>query len=185
LEPGLIARSAGEELERAQTVGELEWAGGLAVLLVLMVLAGSFESLRHPFTVLSALPVALIGVAVFLVPAGRPIGVMAMLGLIVLAGVAVNDAILLVSAARGFEVEGMPRPQALARAAAVRLRPILMTTATTVLALAPLAIRIGEGSELRAPLALTVIGGVLASTVGSLVVVPCVYELLERLRMRR
>jgi HAE1 family hydrophobic/amphiphilic exporter-1 len=185
LEPGLIARSAGEELERAQTVGELEWAGGLAVLLVLMVLAGSFESLRHPFTVLSALPVALIGVAVFLVPTGRPIGVMAMLGLIVLAGVAVNDAILLVSAARGFEVEGMPRPQALARAAAVRLRPILMTTATTVLALAPLAIGVGEGSELRAPLALTVIGGVLASTVGSLVVVPCVYELLERLRMRR
>ena len=185
LPPGLSARLAGEEPERARTVAELEAAGALAVLLVLMVLAGTFESLRHPLTVLAAVPVALIGVAVALGPSGQPIGVMAMLGLIVLAGVAVNDAILLVATARRLITDGVPRRDALARAAGIRLRPILMTTATTVLALAPLAVGVGEGAELRAPLALTVIGGILASTLGTLVVVPCVYELLERLRFRR
>lgn len=184
LRPGVRARQAGEEEERARTVGELEWAGGLAILLVLMVLAGSFESLVHPVTVLAALPVSLIGVAALLVPMGRPVGVMAMLGLIVLAGVAVNDAILLVAAARSLIAEGLARDAALARAAAIRLRPILMTTATTVLALAPLAIGVGESAQLRAPLALAVIGGLIASTAGSLFVIPCVYRLLDWRRGR-
>ena len=128
---------------------------------------------------------ALIGVALILVPIGRPIGVLELLGIIVLSGVAVNDAILLVETTRRLRDSGLERSQALARAAALRLRPILMTTATTVLALIPLAIGAGEAAQLRSPLALTVIGGILASTVSCLLVIPCLYLLLDRLRPRK
>ena len=113
------------------------------------------------------------------------VGVMAMLGLIVLAGVAVNDAILLLQTARRLIRQGVERSAAPARASGIRLRPILMTTATTVLALMPLAVGGGEAAQLRGPLALTVIGGIIASTVGSLLVIPCVYLLLDRLRFNR
>jgi len=182
LPPGLRGVVAGEEEERARTFGELRWAAGMALLLVFMVLAGTFESLIHPLTVVASVPLALIGVAAVLLPTGRPVGVMEMLGMIVLAGVAVNDAILLVDAARRLIAGGMPRGDALARAASIRLRPILMTTATTVLALAPLALGTGEAARLRSPMALTIIGGMLASTLGCLLVIPCLYLLLDRLR---
>ena len=179
--PGVRARLAGEEEERARTVRELGLALALAVLLVLMVLAGSFESLVHPLTVLAAIPFSLVGVAAVLGPGGHPIGVMALLGLVLLAGIAVNDAILLVATARRLVGEGVPRREALARAAGIRWRPILMTTATTVLAMLPLALGGGAGAELRAPLAITVIGGLLASTTASVLVVPCLYLVLDRL----
>jgi HAE1 family hydrophobic/amphiphilic exporter-1 len=109
---------------------------------------------------------------------------MALLGMIVLAGVAVNDAILLVDAARQQMAAGLPRREALARAAGIRLRPILMTTATTVLAMLPLALGAGEAARLRSPLALTIIGGLTASTAASLLVIPAIYLLLDRLRRR-
>ena len=176
---------AGDEEERARTFEQLKWAGLLAVLLLFMVLAGTFESLVHPVTVLSAVPLALGGVAVALGIAGQPVGVMAMLGLIVLAGVAVNDAILLVETARREMASGLAREPALARAASIRLRPILMTSLTTILALAPLAFGSGDAARLRSPLALTIIGGIVASTLGSLLVVPCVYSVLDRVRLRR
>jgi HAE1 family hydrophobic/amphiphilic exporter-1 len=185
LSPGLAVRLAGEEEERKRTFEELKWAGVLAAVLLFMVLAGTFESLVHPVTVLSAVPLALIGVAVALGAVGQPIGVMAMLGMIVLAGVAVNDAILLVETARIRMAEGLPRERALARAAGIRLRPILMTSLTTILALAPLAVGTGDAARLRSPLALAVIGGIIASTLGSLLVVPCIYLVLDRLRPRR
>jgi len=185
LPPGLSARIAGEEEERARTFQELKWAAGMALLLVFMVLAGNFESLIHPLTVVAAVPLSLVGVAVVLVSLGRPIGVMELLGMIVLAGVAVNDAILLVDSARRQMAAGLPRVDALARAAGLRLRPILMTTATTVLALLPLAIGAGEAARLRSPLAWTIIGGIVASTLGSLCVIPCLYLLFDRMRPTR
>ena len=178
---GLRVQLRGQEEERARTFGELRLAGILAFVLVLMVLAGAFESLLHPLTVLAAIPLALIGVAAALVPGGQPIGVMAMLGFIVLAGVAVNDAVLLIATARQLLAEGRTPVDALAAAAGIRLRPILMTTLTTALALLPLVFGTGEGAELRAPMALTVIGGIVASTIGSLLVLPCLYLLLDRL----
>jgi HAE1 family hydrophobic/amphiphilic exporter-1 len=184
LPPGLRAGLAGEEQERVQTTSELRWAAVLAMVLVFMVLAGTFESLLHPLTVLTAIPVALIGVALALVPMGQPIGVIAMIGLVVLAGVAVNDAILLADMAQRLIAEGVERRRALARAASLRLRPIVMTTATTVLSLIPLAIGAGEAAQLRSPMALTVIGGLIAATVGSLTVTPCLYLALDRLRPR-
>ncbi|MDE2691015.1 MAG: efflux RND transporter permease subunit [Acidobacteriota bacterium] len=178
LPPGLIVRLAGEEEERERATSELRLAGLLAIVLVLMVLAGTFESLLQPLTVLFAIPLALVGVACTLGPLGRPVGVMALLGLIVLAGVAVNDAVLLIAAARRLMVAGLERRAALARAAAIRLRPILMTTLTTVLVLVPLAAGAGEAAELRSPMAYTIIGGIVTSTLGSLLVLPCLYLIL-------
>ena len=184
LPPGLRAALRGQEEERARTFGELQLAGILALALVLMVLAGTFESLLQPLTVLAAIPLALIGVAVALVPSGQPIGVMAMLGFIVLAGVAVNDAVLLITTARQLMAAGRDRLEALAAAAGIRLRPILMTTLTTALALTPLVFGTGEGAQLRAPMAITIIGGIVASTVGSLLVLPCLYLVLDRVSAR-
>ncbi len=178
--PGLKVRLVGEEAERIRTFEELKWAGLLAIVLVVMVLAGSFESLRHPITVLFAIPLSLIGVAAVLIPLGHPLGVMSVLGLIVLAGISVNDAILLVDAARRLHGDGVDLKAALAQAAAQRLRPIVMTTLTTVLALMPLAVGVGESAALRVPLALTLIGGLTASTLASLFVIPCLYLVVER-----
>ncbi len=185
LPSGLVVRLAGEEEERERAVGELRWAGLLALVLVFMVLAGTFESLLQPLTVLFSIPLALVGVACTLGFLGRPVGVMAMLGLIVLAGVAVNDAVLLISTARRLLAAGMERRAALARAAAIRLRPVLMTTLTTVLVLAPLAAGAGEAAELRSPMAYTIIGGMLTSTVGSLFVLPCLYLIFDSMRLTR
>jgi len=183
--PGLVVRLAGEEAERVKTFSELGLAGILALVLLFMVLAGAFESLVHPLTVLASVPLALVGVAAVLVPIGRPIGVLELLGLIVLAGVAVNDAILLVDAARHLAATGLPREQALVRAAGIRLRPILMTTATAVLALLPLAIGTDEAARLRTPMAITIAAGLVTSMVASLTVIPCLYLVLDRLGWRR
>jgi len=185
LPAGILAQMSGEEIERQRTVSELSWAAALALMLVLMVLAGSFESLLHPITVLSSVPIALIGVAIVLVPIGQPLGIMAMLGFIMLVGVAVNDAILITQMARGLILQGMDRRTALARAASLRLRPIVMTTATTVLALLPMALGSGEGAALRSPLAWTVVGGIIASTIGSLTAVPCLYLILDSIRFSK
>ena len=109
---------------------------------------------------------------------------MAMMGFIVLAGVAVNDAVLLLATARQSMAQGIDRVEALVSAAGIRLRPILMTTLTTVLVLMPLIFGTGEGASLRAPMAITIISGIIASTVGSLLILPCVYLLLDRIRFR-
>jgi HAE1 family hydrophobic/amphiphilic exporter-1 len=183
--PGLMMRLTGEEEERKTTFTELEWAGIIAIILVFMVLAGTFESFLHPVTVLSSIPFALIGVAAVLVPAGRPIGIMEALGLIVLTGIAVNDAILMVQTATQLIQDGVERKVALAKAASIRLRPIIMTSATTILALLPLALGLGEAAQLRAPMAITIIGGIAASTITSLFVIPCLYLILDKLRFKR
>ena len=185
LPAGLRARLVGEEQERAETFNELKLAGILAMLLVFMVLAGSFESLIHPLTVITAVPIAWLGVAGVLLTLGNPIGVMELLGMIVLTGIAVNDAILLVDTARRGIASGLQLDAALARAASIRLRPILMTSATTILALLPLALGSGEAAELRRPMAWTIIGGLVASTIGSLLITPAVYRLLDGLSRRR
>lgn len=181
LPSGTTVRMHGQEAERERTFGELRLAGILAIILVLMVLAGSFESLLQPITILYAIPIALMGVAGVLVPFGEPIGVMVMLGLIVLGGVAVNDAVLLIATARQLMADGKERTTALAEAAGIRLRPITMTTLTTALALFPLLFGGGEGAVLRQPMAMTIIGGLVASTVGSLLILPCLYLIFDNI----
>lgn len=181
---GSNARLRGEETERERTFDELTLAGILAIMLVLMVLAGAFESLLQPFTVLASIPLALVGVAIAIVPLGDPVGVMSMLGLIVLSGVAVNDAVLLLATAKQLINEGTDVKDALSRAAGIRLRPITMTTLTTAFALVPLLFGGGEGAVLRQPMALTIIGGLITSTIGSLLVLPCIYILLDKVKFR-
>jgi HAE1 family hydrophobic/amphiphilic exporter-1 len=152
----------------------------LAVFMVYLVMASQFESLLHPFVILFSVPFAAIGVLATLWIFGVTISVVVMIGVIMLAGIVVNNGILLIDYTNQLRQQGMAKKEALIEAGTVRLRPILMTTSTTVLGLLPMAFGLGEGSELRTPMALTVIGGLVASTMLTLLVIPAVYAVLDR-----
>ncbi len=185
LPPGYRLSLAGEERERAESFGSLRFALVLSVLLVYMVMASLFESLVHPFTVMFSVPLAGIGVVLAFWLTGQPLSVMGFIGIIMLAGIAVNDAIILVDRANQLRQTLPTVRAAVLQAAQDRLRPILMTSATTILALLPMAFGVGEGARLRAPMAIAVIGGLVTSTLMTLVVIPLVYTAVERLRARR
>jgi HAE1 family hydrophobic/amphiphilic exporter-1 len=150
------------------------------VFLVYLVMATQFESFLHPFVILFTIPLALIGVVLALLLTGKSISVVVLLGVILLAGIVVNNAIVLIDFINQMRARGTAKRQAIMESGRSRLRPILMTTLTTVLGLIPLALGIGEGAEVRAPMALTVIGGLSMSTLLTLVVIPVVYDLLDR-----
>ena len=158
----------------------LYFALGMAIFLVYVVMASQFESLVHPFVIMFTVPLALIGVVVALYWAQVPISVVVFIGLIMLAGIVVNNAIVLVDYINTLRRNGMEKTQAIIQAGEVRLRPIAMTTATTVLGLLPMALGLGEGAEIRTPMALTVIAGLISSTFLTLVVIPTVYSLVDR-----
>lgn len=172
---------AGQSRELQASMGSLQLALGLAIFLVYVIMASTFESLRDPLIILFSVPLALIGVAVGLWGSGNPVSVMVFLGLIVLAGVVVANAIVLVDAINRLRSEGQPLQAAIQMAAAERLRPILITALNSVLGLLPLAVGLGEGSEIQRPMAVTIIFGLSSSTVLTLVVVPVVYRLAARL----
>ena len=148
--------------------------------MVYIVMASQFESFLHPFVILFTVPFALIGVAVVLWIAGIPLNVMVFLGVIMLAGIVVNNAIVLVDYINQLRRNGMAKLEAIKLAGRVRLRPILMTTATTVLGLLPMALGLGDGAEIRTPMAITVIAGLISSTVLTLVVIPTFYAIFEK-----
>jgi len=175
--PGYDLRVAGTYEEQQRAFSELVISLGLALLLVYMVLAAQYESLRDPFVVMLSVPVSAIGVLVVLALTHTTFNVQSYIGCIMLGGIVVNNAILLVDQARTLGTDGMPWLDAIAEAGRLRLRPILMTTLTTVLALLPLALGFGEGADAQAPLARTVLGGLTVSTVITLVLVPVVYSL--------
>jgi len=156
------------------------FALGLAIFLVYLVMASQFESLLHPFVILFSIPLAAVGVALALWLTDTRLSVIVFIGLIMLAGIVVNNAIVLVDLINQLRERGLDRLDAIREAARLRLRPIMMTTLTTVLGLFPMALGLGEGSELRTPMAVTVIGGLLTSTFLTLVVVPVMYSLLDR-----
>ncbi len=164
-----------EELETSYR--SLMFALGLAVFLVYLVMASQFESLKSPFVIMFSVPLALIGVVFALAMTGTDVSVVVLLGVIILAGIVVNNAIVLIDYTNQLRREGLAVREALVRAAQVRLRPIVMTTLTTVLGLAPMAVGWGEGSEIRAPMAIAVMGGLILSTLLTLVVIPVVYEM--------
>ncbi|HEX9652301.1 MAG TPA: efflux RND transporter permease subunit, partial [bacterium] len=176
---------AGEEASRQESFTQMKFALVLSIVLVYMVLASLFESLLHPFTILLTLPLAGVGVVFAFLLVGEPLSVMAYIGIIMLAGIAVNNAIVLVDYINRLRTDGRPRREAILQASRDRLRPILMTTATTILALLPLTIGIGEGAKLRAPMAIAVIGGLVSSTILTLVVIPVVYELIDGIKKKR
>jgi HAE1 family hydrophobic/amphiphilic exporter-1 len=152
----------------------------LALVLVYFVMAGLFESLLHPFAIMCALPFAFVGIAWMCFLTGSPFNLMAQIGLLILVGIVVNNGIVLVHHVHQLRERGIARGDAILEAGRDRLRPILMTTLTTILGLLPLALgRSGVGDVLYFPLARTVIGGLAASTVLTLVLVPCLYTLIE------
>ena len=177
---GFDRRLGGQRQEMETSFESMRFAILLAVFMVYLVMASQFESLLHPFVILFSVPFSLIGVVGTLWLLDISLSVVVLIGVILLAGIVVNNAIILVDYTNRLRAEGMAKVEALKRAGEVRLRPILMTTATTVLGLLPMAISHGEGSELRAPMAITVIGGLLASTALTLVIIPVVYTILDR-----
>jgi HAE1 family hydrophobic/amphiphilic exporter-1 len=173
-------RLGGQEEEMATSFTSMRLAFGLAVFMVYLVMASQFESLLHPFVIMFSVPFAVIGVLATMWLFGVTLSVVSLIGFILLAGIAVNGAIVLVDYANQLRRRGLGKLDALAQAGGVRLRPILMTSATTIFGLLPMAIGLGEGAELRTPMALTVIGGMLTSTLLTLLVVPAVYAILDR-----
>ena len=183
--PGVTFSLAGQNQEMERSFGSLAFALALAIFLVYLVMAGTFESLVHPFIILFTIALALVGVVLGLVLGGHTLNVISLIGTIFLAGVVVNNAIVLVDAINRYRRLGLEKLEAIARAGSVRLRPILMTTLTTVLGLLPMAIGFGEGSELRAPLAVVVSAGLVVSTALTLLVIPVVYLVVpSRVRTR-
>ncbi len=182
LKPGLSLQISGQGEEMDASFRSLLFALCLAIFLVYLVMASQFESLLHPLVILFSVPLAAVGVAGALWLSGTRLSVIVFIGLIMLAGIVVNNAIVLVDLINQLREQGLERIVAIRNAAALRLRPIMMTTLTTVLGLAPMALGIGEGAELRTPMAITVIGGLLTSTLLTLVVVPVLYSLLDRKR---
>jgi len=179
--PGdLTARISGQNEEMELSFRSLRFALLLAVFLVYLVMASQFESFLHPFVILFSIPLALTGAVFALWVTGSRISVVVFIGAILLAGIVVNNAIVLIDRINQMRSQGMDKVNAILDAGRSRLRPILMTMLTTCLGLLPLAIGIGEGSEVRAPMAVTVIGGLMVSTLLTLVVIPVVYSLLDR-----
>jgi len=151
----------------------------LAVILIYLILAAQFESFLHPFTIMLSLPLSFVGALGALAAFQKPIGIMAMIGVIMLMGIVTKNAILLVDYTNLLRSRGKSVREALLAAGPVRLRPILMTTMATVGGMFPVALALGEGGKMRSPMAITVIGGLLASTLLTLVVVPVAYSILD------
>ncbi len=177
---GISVRVAGQNEEMRVSFQSMQLALVLALFLVYLVMASQFESLLHPFVIMFSVPLALIGAALALTVTGKTISVVVLIGLIMLAGIVVNNAIVLIDRINQMRQEGLDKMAAIRDAGHTRLRPIMMTTLTTVLGMLPLALGFGEGAEIRAPMAITVIGGITVSTLLTLVVIPVIYSLMDR-----
>lgn len=174
----------GEEERRAESMNSLLLALLLSIVLVYMVMASQFESLLHPFTILLTIPLALVGAVLMFLATGITINIMGVIGMVMLTGIAVNNSIILVDRIGQLKESGLSLTDAIAEAGQQRIRPILMTSLTTILALVPMALGLGEGASLSAPMAIAVIGGLVTSTLLSLVVIPCVYYVFESVKIR-
>lgn len=171
----------GDYEEQQKAFRQLMFAFFLAIIFIYMVMAAQFESFRDPFIILFSIPMALIGITVTLILTGTIFSMQAFIGCIMLAGIVTNNSILLVHYTNLLRRrDGMEMKEAIKLAGIRRLRPILMTTATTTLGLLPLAFGLGEGGEAQAPLARVVVGGLLSSTLITLVLVPVVYSIFEQ-----
>ncbi|MCI0427786.1 MAG: efflux RND transporter permease subunit, partial [Nitrospiraceae bacterium] len=180
LPAGYFVHVRGEYASMRESFGELGIGFVVAVLLVYLVLIAEFRSFRDPFVIMLSVPMGLMGVIWILLITGTTFNIQSFLGTIFTVGVAVSNGILLIEFAKQQEAEGLPRDQALVRAASIRLRPILITTLAAVFALLPMAIGIGRGSEANVPLARAVVGGLTVSTILTLLVVPVLYSLIGR-----
>jgi HAE1 family hydrophobic/amphiphilic exporter-1 len=181
---GYTYRFGGEAERMQETFANLGLAMGLAILFIYLVLASQFESFIHPFTIMMALPLAIIGALLALFMTGQAMGMASMIGLILLMGLVTKNSILLVDYANQLRDQGKTAMEALMIAGPTRLRPILMTSAAIILGMLPSAMGTGEGSEFQAPMAIGVIGGVITSTVLTVLVVPSIYMGFDRLTLK-
>jgi HAE1 family hydrophobic/amphiphilic exporter-1 len=171
----------GEELKRQESMSSLTFALILSLVLVFMVLAAQFESLLQPFIIMFTIPFAGVGTILTFFLLGKSLNMMAYIGIIMLAGIAVNNATILVDRINQLREKGLSKRDAIIEAGSQRIRPIIMTSLTTILALLPLTLGIGESTALRAPMALAVISGLITSTILTLIVIPSVYWVLDSL----
>jgi len=177
---GVTVRFTGQSEELNASLLSLAFALALAIFLVYLVMASQFESLNHPFVIMFTIPLALVGAIFSLKLLGLPISVVASIGIILLAGIVVSNGIVLIDRINQLREEGVPKFDAICQAAYSRLRPIAMTTITTLVGFLPLALGLGEGAEIRRPMAVTVIGGLTVSTLLTLIVIPVIYDLFDR-----
>jgi multidrug efflux pump subunit AcrB len=183
LPPGASIHQDGQVRQMNESNDSMGLALGLAVVFIYIVLASQFESFIHPLTIMLTLPLALVGAIIALFIAQQTISMGSMIGIILLMGLVTKNAILLLDRAIvRVREHGEPPLQAILEAGPERLRPILMTSAAMILGMLPTALSHGEGSEFRAPMAVAVIGGVISSTLLSLIVVPAFYLAIEGLK---
>ncbi len=169
---------AGEEQKREESMSNLRFALLLSIILVYMVMASQFESLIHPLIILLSIPFAIVGTVILFFILGLTFNMMALIGIIMLGGIAVNDSIILIDRINQLRISGMEKRMAIALGSQQRLRPILMTSIITIIALLPLTFGFGESASLRSPMAYAVIGGMITSTLLTILVIPCVYDLI-------
>lgn len=184
MEPGYGIVFSGEAKDMEESFGYMAESLVLAVILVYLILAAQFGSFFEPFAIMLSLPLSIVGMAGMLLLTGDTINIMSLIGLIMLMGLVTKNAILLVDYAKVLQGRGMERREAVITAGRTRLRPILMTTLAMIFGMLPLAFALGAGAEMRAPMARAVIGGLLTSTVLTLVVVPVMYTLLDDFSVR-
>jgi HAE1 family hydrophobic/amphiphilic exporter-1 len=158
---------------------------GLAILFIYMVLAAQFESLLHPFTIMLSLPLAIVGAFMALFITGKNLGMSPMIGVVMLMGLVTKNGILLVDKTNELRRRGEGLREAILEAGKVRLRPILMTSLAMIFGMIPTALGQAASSEFRSPMAIAIIGGLITSTLLTLVVIPVVYTYIDRLRLRR
>ena len=181
LPDGYYWTEGSSQRQQAQEYGSMRLAIFLAISLIYMLLASQFESLIHPFTVLITVPLAISGVILALFISGTTFGLMAFVGLLMLVGIVVKNGILLVEYTNQLRERGLNMEEALLKAGPTRMRPILMTAGASILGMIPMALGLAAGSELQRPMATAILGGLVTSTVLTLLVVPVVYTYMERL----
>ena len=184
LPQGYFIEYGGSYKQMRETFGTLGWALALGILLVYMIMASQFESLIHPFVVMFELPLAFIGIGLALFITGQTLSLPSFMGIIMLAGIVVNNAIVLIDYVNQLRERGLSKFDALVEGGTTRLRPILITSITTILGMLPMALARQEGSEMMRPMAIAVIGGLLVSSALTLVVIPVVYSLAEHISKR-
>ena len=184
LPPGYRAVLGGSSVAFRESMGQLMFALILGLLVAYMVLASQFNSFLHPVTVLSIIPLSIAGAAFALLLTGKTLNIFSMIGLLLLLGIAKKNSIILVDYAVQKQNEGMSAHEAMLKAGPVRLRPIMMTSAATMMAAVPPALALGPGSETRGPMAIAIIGGIIVSTMLSLVVVPAFFVVADRGKRR-
>lgn len=160
-------------------------AFALATLLVYMIMASQFESFRHPFVIMFTIPLAFFGVVLALLVSGKPISLPVLIGFVMLGGIAVNNGIVMVDYINQLKRRDVEKKEAILQACSVRLRPVLITAFTTILGMMPMALSTSQGSEMRAPMAITVVGGLVATTFLTLFVIPIIYSLFDRVSFKK